>query len=275
MSQIKAADVAKLRNITGAGMMDCKKALEESEGDFDKAIEILRKKGQKVANNRADRDATEGVVLAKRSADGKLAAIICLNCETDFVAKNQDFINFAQSILDLAIEKNPATLDELKALQLGPVSVQEEVINKNGVIGEKVDLSYFEKIVAEDTAAYIHQGNKIASIAGFSKKVDVAVGKDIVMQIAAMNPVAVDKADVPQSVIDKEIEIGKEIAMNEGKPAEMAEKIAVGKLNKFFQDSTLMNQAFIKDSKSTVAQYLQNIDKELKVTGLRRFSLSI
>jgi len=275
MAEIKAADVAKLRNITGAGMMDCKKALTESNGDFELAVDILRKKGQKVASNRADRDATEGVVLGKTTDDGKFAAIVVVNCETDFVAKNEDFIKFGEEILAIALDKKPASLEELKGLSLGKSTIADEIINKTGVIGEKIDLSYYQSVSGETTIAYIHPGNRLSSIVAFNvSEFDIQVAKDVAMQIAAMSPVAIDKTDVPQSVIDKEIEIGKEQAINDGKPAEMAEKIAVGKLNKFFQESTLLNQFFIKDNKSTVRDYLTKANKNLTVTGFKRFGLS-
>ncbi len=275
MANITASDVAKLRQMTGAGMMDCKQALTESEGDFDAAIDILRKKGQKVAGKRADREAHEGAVLAAISADRTFAALTVLNCETDFVAKNEDFVKFARFILDTAVENRPANLEELKALPYKNVTIAEEVMNQTGVIGEKIELSVYEMIHAEDVAAYIHQGNKLASIAGFSKKVaDVQVSKDVVMQIASMAPIAVDKDQVTQKVIDKEIEIGKDLAIQEGKPADMAEKIARGRLEKFFKESTLNNQQFIKDSKISVKEYLISKDKDLKITEFRRFTLS-
>ncbi|MCD4794708.1 MAG: translation elongation factor Ts [Bacteroidales bacterium] len=273
MAKISASDVAKLRKMTGAGMMDCKNALTESDCDFDQAIDILRKKGQKVAGKRADRDASEGAVLAKNSIDGKRAAIISLNCETDFVAKNDDFVKFANQILDLAIEKNPATLEELLSLELNGAKISEEIINQTGVIGEKVELAYYDKIEGESVSSYIHMGNKLATIAGFSKAIDENAGKDIVMQIAAMNPVAVDKDDVPQNVIDKEIEIGKELAIQEGKPADLAEKIAVGRLNKFFKESTLLNQQWVKDNKKTIRDFLKEVDAEANVLGFKRYAI--
>jgi len=275
MTEIKAADVAKLRNITGLGMMDCKKALTESNGDFNIAIDILRKKGQKVANNRADRNANEGAVLAKTSADGKRVVLITLNCETDFVAKNTDFIAFADSILDLALANKPANIEELRNLKIGAVTIQEEIIAKTGVIGEKVDLSYYAQIDAEHTVAYIHPGNKTCSIAGFNKIVDVNVGKDIVMQIASMAPVAVDKENISEEMIAKELEIGKVLAINEGKDEAMAENIAKGRLTKFFKEATLLNQQFIKDNKITVKEYLASVDKTLKVTAINRYSLTL
>ena len=276
MATISAADVAKLRRMTLAGMMDCKKALEESNGDFDKAVEIIRKKGQSVANKRADREATEGVVLSKVTANGKLGAMIVLNSETDFVAKNAEFIALANRILDLALAKNPANLDGLKALQFDNTRVGDKVVEYMGIIGEKIELAYFEKIEAPHVHAYIHPGNKLATIAGFSKAgLDVQVYKDIAMQIAAMNPVAVDKEDVPANIIAQELEIGKEQAKRDGKPDNMLEKIAQGKLAKFYKESTLMNQEFVKDSKITVRQHLQAADKELKVTSFKRFNLNL
>jgi len=274
MATINAADVAKLRRVTLAGMMDCKKALEESEGDFNKAIEIIRKKGQAVANKRADREATEGVVLAK--SKGSLGCMIVLNSETDFVAKNEDFIGFAGKILDLAVEKNPADLEALRALPLDGAATADKVTEYIGIIGEKLELSYFEKIEAAHVQAYIHPGNKLATIVGFTKAgIDVQVYKDVAMQIAAMNPVAVDKDDVPQSVIEQEMEIGREQARRDGKPEEMLEKIAQGKLTKFYKESTLLNQEFVKDNKLTIGQYLKSIDKDLTVTAFKRFSLNL
>ena len=276
MAVINAADVAKLRRVTLAGMMDCKKALEESDGNFDKAIEIIRKKGQAVANKRADRDATEGVVLSKTSPDGKLGAIIVLNSETDFVAKNADFMVLATKILDIALANKPATLEELKSLSLDGGKIGDKIVEYVGIIGEKLDLSYYEKIEAAQVQAYIHPGNKLATLVGFTKSgVDVQIYKDVAMQIAAMNPVAVDKDQVPESVIAQEVEIGKEQARRDGKPEEMLEKIAQGKLSKFFRESTLLNQDFVKDNKMTIRQYLQSANKELTVTDFKRYSLNM
>lgn len=276
MAVISAADVAKLRRVTLAGMMDCKKALEEADGNFDKAIEIIRKKGQAVANKRADRDATEGVVLSKTTADGKLGAIIVLNSETDFVAKNADFQALANKILDLALANKPANLDELRSLTLEGAKVADKVVEYIGIIGEKLDLSYYEKIEAPYVQAYIHPGNRLATLAGFTVAgADVQVYKDVVMQIAAMNPVAVDKDFVPESVIAQEIEIGKEQARRDGKPEDMLEKIAMGKLSKFFKESTLLNQDFVKDNKMTVRQYLQSAKKDLTVTEFKRYTLNL
>jgi elongation factor Ts len=276
MAEISAADVAKLRRVTLAGMMDCKKALEEAEGNFDKAIEIIRKKGQAVANKRSDRDATEGVVLSKVTADGKTGAIITLNSETDFVAKNAEFIAFATKILDIALTRKPANLDELKSLPLDGGKIGDKIVEYIGIIGEKVELSYYEKIEAAQVQAYIHPGSKLATLVGFTKAgADGQVYKDVAMQIAAMNPVAVDKDFVSPAMIAQEIEIGKEQARRDGKPEEMLEKIAQGKLTKFFKESTLLNQDFVKDNKMTIRQYLQSVNKELTVTDFKRYSLNL
>jgi elongation factor Ts len=276
MVNITAAEVNKLRQITGAGMMDCKNALKESEGDLEKAIEYLRKKGQKVANKRADRDATEGIVLAEVDEGKDFGAMVMVNCETDFVGKNQDFIDFAKSILDLALAEKPATLDELNALKLDGVTVAEKVLEMTGKTGEKVGLNHYEVITAPIVFAYNHHGNRLSSMAGFNNK-DVndieTLGRDIVMQIAAMSPIAIDKDEVPQEVVNKEIEIGKDIAIQEGKPAELAEKIAMGKLGKFFKDNTLLNQDFIKESNVSVKDYIARFDKGLNITAIKRLML--
>ena len=271
---IKAADVMKLRKATGAGMMDCKKALIATDGDFDKAIEEIRKRGQAIASKRADREATEGAVLAKSSECGKKGALIVLNCETDFVAKNENFVAFAQSILDKAIEAQPADLDALKALDLNGRTVEENVNEQTGVIGEKIDLSGYETVEAEYVASYIHAGNKLATLVGFSAPVEEQAGKDVAMQVAAMAPVSIDKDDVPQNVIDEELRVGKEKARLEGKPENMLDKIAQGRLGKFFKESTLVNQAFIKDGKMSVKQYIESVNKEAKVSAMKRVSLN-
>jgi elongation factor Ts len=257
-------------------MMDCKKALVESDGDFEKAIDYLRKKGQKVANNRADRDANEGLILAKTTADQKKAVMIMLNCETDFVANNQEFIDLTNTILELSISKSPKNIDELKSLPLNNRTVEETVTDLMGKTGEKMSLAHYEFVEGAKAFAYNHPGNRLASIVSFNKAdfdtVD-QIGKEIAMQIAAMAPVAVDKGDVDPKTIEKEIEIGKEQARQEGKPKEMLEKIAVGKLNKFYKDYTLLNQEFVRDNKKTVGQYLNGVDKNLKVNAFRRFAL--
>ncbi len=276
MANIKAADVAKLRKATGAGMMDCKNALVETDGDFDKAIDIIRKKGQLIANKRADREASEGVVLAKVNDDQTLGAIVVLNCETDFVAKNADFIGLTQKILDVAIENNPNNLDELKSLKLDGRTIGDQVLEQNGIIGEKIELSYFDKIEATQVVPYIHPGNKLATLVGFNEKLnDIQVGKDIAMQVAAMAPVAIDKDDVPKSVVEHELEIGKDQARQAGKPEAMLEKIAMGKLGKFFKENTLLNQAFIKDNKKVIKDYLKENGESLTVTGFKRFTLNV
>lgn len=273
MADISASDVKKLRDMTGAGMMDCKKALTESKGDFDKAVEEIRKKGQAVASKRAEREASEGAVVAKVTEDSSRGAIVILNSETDFVAKNEKFVALAYSILDLALAKKPENLEELKNLEMDGVRVVDKIVEQIGIIGEKIDISYYSILDAAQVVPYVHPGNKLATLAGFNKKTDYQVGKDIAMQVAAMNPVAVDKDDIPKSVIEKEIEIGKEQARQEGKPEELLERIAMGKLNKFYKESTLLNQDFTKDAKKTVRQYLQENDKELTVTGFVRCTL--
>lgn len=274
--KITAQQVNELRKSTGAGMMDCKNALVETDGDMQQAIDVLRKKGQKVAAKRADRDAAEGVVLAKVSEDGKYAAAVMVNCETDFVAKNADFVAFAQSILDVAITNKAKNIDELKGLDLNGRNIDEMVMDQTGVIGEKIQLGRFETIESESTYSYIHPGNRIGTIAGFNKCGDnlAAAGKDVVMQIAAMDPVALDKGDVSEDMIKREIEIGMDQARQEGKPEAMLEKIAMGKLNKFYKENTLVNQSFIKDSKLSVSQYLESVESGLAVTGFKRLALA-
>lgn len=272
---ISAADVSKLRKTTGAGMMDCKNALNEADGDFDKAIDIIRKKGQAIANKRADRDATEGVVLSNVSADGKKGVVMVLNCETDFVAKNESFIALAESILNLGLNSDAKSADDLKELQLNGVAVKDVIIEQIGVIGEKLEIPYFEVVNAETVVAYIHPGNKLATLVGLNQAgVDVQIGRDVAMQVAAMNPVSVDRDSVPQEVIDKELEIAKEVTRQEGKPEDMVEKIALGRLSKFFKESTLLDQVFVKDGKISIREHLQNTDKALTVTEFKRYSLS-
>ena len=272
MANISAADVNKLRQTTGVGMMDCKKALVEAEGDFDLAIEILRKKGQKVAANRQDREAKEGQVIAKISDDSKKGIVIALGCETDFVAKTEDFIKLANSIADLSLKSFPKSLDELKSLKLNERTVEENVTDIMGKTGEKIELSKYESIEAVRVAAYNHQGNRLATLVGFNKDNSAleTIGREIAMQVAAMSPVAIDKDDVDSKIIEREIEIGKEQARNEGKPEQMLEKIAVGKLNKFYNDYTLLNQEFVRDHKKTIRQYLSELDKDITVISFKR-----
>lgn len=268
------ADVVKLRKVTGAGMMDCKNALAEADGNFDRALEIIRERGKLVASKRADRDATEGAVLANTTEDKKTGAVVVLNCETDFVAKNENFVAFADNILNVALNQKPENLDALKSLDLDGRTIEAQVTEQTGVIGEKLDLSYYGKIEAETVVSYIHPGNKLATLVGFSKAgVDEQVAKDIAMQVAAMSPVSVDTDTIPQEVINKELEIAREKFRQEGKPEAMLDKIAQGALQKWYKEVTLLNQAFIKDGKITVKDYLAQYDKDLKVTGFERFAL--
>ena len=268
-----AADVAKLRNITGAGMMDCKKALVEAEGDFDKAIEILRKKGQKVAANRADRESTEGAVIAKVNADNTAGVIIALNCETGFVAKNDDFVKLAHELAELALGK---TKEEFLASDFQGTTVAEKLIEQTGVIGEKIEIGSFETIEGPFLGAYIHAGNKIAAITSLSADVDGAAdaAKAVSMQVAAMNPIALDETMVSQEVIDRELDIEREILTKEGKPANIIDNILKGKMQKFYKDNTLVHQAFIKDSGVSVADYVKSVNGDLKVVGFVRVSLT-
>lgn len=267
------ADVVKLRKVTSAGMMDCKNALKEAGGNFDKALEIIREKGKLIASKRADREAAEGVVLAKVSEDKSLGAMVVLNCETDFVAKNENFIAFADGILDVALKENPDNLESLSELKPDGRTVGQQITEQTGVIGEKLDLSFYAKIEAETVVAYIHPGNKLATLVGFNKaNVENQVARDIAMQVAAMAPIAVDKEAIPQEAIDKELEFAREKFRKEGKPEAMLDKIAQGSLNKWFTEITLLNQAFIKDGKITVKEYLNQYDKELKVTHFIRYA---
>jgi elongation factor Ts len=276
MINISAAEVNKLRQMTGAGMMDCKKALQETEGDFEKAIDYLRKKGQKVAEKRADRDANEGIVLAKTTDEHSYGAIVMLNCETDFVAKNEEFKQFGKDLIDLAVHFKPKNVDEILTLKLNATTVAEKLNEMLGKTGEKIKIAHYEFIEAPFVNAYNHHGNRLATIIGLSKKdpVNIAeIGHELAMQVAAMNPVAVDKENISQKIIEREIEIGKEQARQEGKPEEMLEKIASGKLAKFFKERTLLNQDFVRDTKKTIRQYLTENDKELTVTGFKRLML--
>ena len=268
------ADVVKLRKVTGAGMMDCKGALKDAEGDFDRALEIIREKGKLIANKRADRDAAEGVVLAKVSADNKFGAIVVLNCETDFVAKNDKFVAFTDKILDIALASNADSLETLKGLDFEGRTVETQVSEQTGVIGEKLELSFFKSFNAETTIGYIHPGNKLATLVGFNKtNVDVQVAKDIAMQVAAMGPVAIDKDAISPEIVEKEIEIAKEKYRQEGKPEAMLDKIAQGSLNKWYKDVTLLNQTYVKDGKISIKEFLKQTDSELTVTAFERYSL--
>lgn len=273
---ITAQDVNKLRKATGAGMMDCKKALTEAEGDFEKAVEILRKKGQKVSAKRADREASEGAIFIHERADGSEAVMIELNCETDFVARNEDFQALGQQIVAIAAAEKPASLAELKALSLGGQVISDALTDAMGKIGEKIDVSKFETISGGRVVTYLHPGSRIGVAVAFNKEAgDIAtVGKDIAMQIAAMNPVAVDKDGVSEDVVNKEIEIGKDIARNEGKPEAIIEKIARGKLAKFFKDNTLLNQDFVKDTSKSVEKHIKDeLGADVSVTSFKRVQL--
>jgi elongation factor Ts len=277
--QISASDVNKLRQQTGAGMMDCKKALTETNGDFEAAIDFLRKKGAKVAASRQDRESNEGVVIARTSADGKRGVIIELNCETDFVAKNAEFVAFANAIADVAVENAPASIEELGQLQidteLSRVSIAEAIVDRTGKIGEKIGVSKYEVVDGEKVIAYIHGNFRLGVLVALSANVAGAdeAGKDVAMQIAAMNPVALDKDGVDASTIERELEIAKDQIRAEGKPEDMVEKIAAGKLNKFYKDSTLLNQEFVKDPSKNVAQFLSTVEKGLTVTAFKRVAL--
>ncbi len=274
---ITASAVNELRQATGAGMMDCKKALQETNGDMEQAIDFLRKKGAKVSANRADRDAAEGAVIAIASNDKKTGVVIRLNCETDFVAKNEDFIKFANDIAQVALTSKPASIEALKELTLDGKTISEKLLDYIGKIGEKIDVTVYDLVEGNLIINYIHAGNKIGVLVAMSStgdKIEEA-GKDVAMQIAAMSPVALDKNDVSQSIIDREIEIGKAQAAAEGKPEAMLEKIALGKLNKFYKDSTLLNQDFVKDSSKTISQMLNDIEKGLTVTKFKRIQLGV
>ncbi len=269
-----AADVAKLRNITGAGMMDCKKALVEADGDFDKAIENLRKKGQKVAANRADRDSSEGAVIAKLNEDNTMGAIIALNCETDFVGKNDSFVELAHELAEQAVAY--ANKEEFLASDFHGMTVAEKLIDQTGIIGEKIEIGSFQRIEGPFLGAYIHAGNKIAAITSLSANVDNAaeVAKSVSMQVAAMNPIALDETMVSQDTIDKELEIERELLTKEGKPANIIDNILKGKMQKFYKDNTLVHQAYIKDSGVSVAEYVKSVNDDLKVLGYVRVSLT-
>jgi elongation factor Ts len=273
--QITASDVNKLRQQTGAGMMDCKKALTEANGDFEAAIDYLRKKGAKVAASRQDRESNEGVVIAKTSSDGKIGYVVEVNCETDFVAKNADFVAFANSVIDLAIANSASSLESLLQLALNGVVLSDVILDQTGKIGEKVGVSKYEVVTGEKVIAYIHGNYRLGVLVALSANAARAdeAGKDVAMQIAAMNPVAIDKGDVDSKTIERELEIAKDVIRAEGKPEEMVEKIAAGKLNKFYKDSTLLNQEFVKDSSKTVSQFLNEVEKGLTVTAFKRVQL--
>ncbi|TDQ16299.1 elongation factor Ts [Algoriphagus boseongensis] len=273
---ITAQDVNKLRQMTGAGMMDCKKALTEAEGDFEKAVDILRKKGQKVSASRADRETKEGVVVTRVANNGAKGILLSLTCETDFVAKNEEFGGFANTLIDLAVANNATTVEQILALPFDNITVAEKIIEMTGKIGEKIEISHYEVVNAEKVVPYIHSNGKLGVLVGMvnTSGADVEdAGKDVAMQIAAMNPVAVDKDGVDASMIEREIEIGKEQARAEGKPEEMLEKIAMGKLQKFYKENTLLSQQFVKDNSKSIAQYLDGVSKGLTVNTFKRISI--
>lgn len=273
---ITAQDVNKLRQMTGAGMMDCKKALTEAEGDFEKAVDILRKKGQKVSASRADRETKEGVVVTRVAENGTKGILLSLTCETDFVAKNEGFGDFANALIDLAVANTAESKDAVLALPFENITVAEKIIEMTGRIGEKIDISHYEIITGEAVIPYIHSNGKLGVLVGLvnTSGADVEeAGKDVAMQIAAMNPVAVDKDGVDSSTVEREIEIGKEQARAEGKAEEMLEKIALGKLAKFYKENTLLSQQFVKDGSKSIAQYLDGVSKGLTVNAFKRISI--
>ena len=273
---ISAKDVKKLRDMTGSGMMDCKKALAEADGDFDKAIEILRKRGEKVAAKRGDREANEGVVIAQVSDANDYGVIVRLSSETDFVAKNDDFVAFAQRIADLALEQRPADLDALNGLAMeGKLTVGEKVTEMVGKINEKISVTAYEQLRAPLVAPYIHSGYRAGVLVALTKNnaQTFEAGRDVAMQVAAMKPVAVNKQGIDQATIDQELDIAMDLARQEGKPEAMLEKIGQGRLNKFFKENTLEAQAFVKSDKQSVAQYLDSVEKGLKVTDFKHVAL--
>lgn len=275
MANITAAEVNKLRKQTGAGMMDCKKALVEAEGDFDKAIEILRKKGQKVAEKRSDRDANEGVVISG-TKDNQFAAMIMLNCETDFVAKNEEFVGVAKQILEVALSEKPASTEELKGLKYDDsMTISEKITEQVGKIGEKIDLTEYTTVNGEYSFAYNHPGNSTAAIVALNQSGDAVAdaAKNVAMQIAAMNPVALDESSVSDEIKARELEIGREQALKEGKPEQIIDKIAEGKLQKYYKENTLLNQQYFVDNKMSVSEYLKSVSKDLTVTDFKRSSL--
>lgn len=274
MANITASDVNKLRQMTGAGMMDCKNALVENGGDFEQAIDFLRKKGQKLAAKRADRDANEGIVLAQTTADGKYGSIVMISSETDFVAKNEDFIKFCTQVSDLVTKNMPKSMEEALAVVMEDGrSLAEHITDMVGKIGEKIELTHFEFLESGKVFSYNHNGNRLATIVAFDKETPAEVGVNIAMQIAAMAPVAVDQSSVSPEVIEHELNIARDITRQEGKPEEMVEKIAQGKLNKFFKESTLLNQEFIKEAKTSVEQYIAKNGEGAKVVAFRRLML--
>ena len=276
MTTITASEVNKLRQVTGAGLMDCKAALTETGGDFESAIDFLRKKGAKIAAKRADRDATEGAVISLTSADSTTGVIIVLSCETDFVGKNENFVAFAKEVAEIALNNKPATLDALKALPMGNATIEARLLDEVAKIGEKIDVVKYELIEGSNVVAYIHGANRMGVLVEMNNAPsdsNMVAGKDAAMQIAALNPVAVDRDGVDSTTIERELEVGKEQARQEGKPEAMIEKIAMGKLEKFYKDSTLLNQEFVKDGSKTVAKMLQDTEAGLTIKQFRRVQL--
>lgn len=270
---VTLAEISKLRKLTGAGMMDCKNALTETNGDIEAAKEIIRKKGQAVAAKREDREAAEGCVVAK--AEGEYAAIVALKCETDFVAKNESFVTLTNKILNAAMAAKAKSRDEVLALIIDGVNVATLITDEVGKTGEKMELGDFEYLEAPYTTAYIHPGNKLATIVGFNlADTDYQVAHDVAMQVAAMNPISVRREEVPAETVEKEMEIGREKARQEGKPENILDRIAEGRLHKFFQEFCLVDQAFVKEPKETIQQYMSKSNKDLTVTAFRRFTLN-
>lgn len=275
--EITASLVNQLRQKTGAPLMDCKKALTESNGDFDAAIDYLRKKGAKVSALRSERDAKEGVAMAITSTDNKKGVIVKLGCETDFVAKSADFVNFAQSLANLALQSDIHSVEALKSATMDGATVADRITDLVGKIGEKIELQAVESANGDSVIAYNHAGYKIGVLVALNKPINEkieAVGKDIAMQIAAMNPVALDQSGVSQEIIDRELDIAREQIRQEGKPENMLEKIAAGKLQKFFKENTLLAQQFVKDNNKTVADVLKETDPNLKVLSFKRVALN-
>ena len=269
---VTIAEITKLRKLSGAGMMDCKKALEESNGDIEKAMEITRKKGQAVAAKRSDREASEGCVLVK--AENGFGAIIALKCETDFVAKNEDFVKLNQQIIDAAVAAKAKSLDEIKGLMLGNETVADAIIARSGITGEKMELDGYSYIESDNISTYDHQGkHMLCTMVALNKAVDPQYGHAVAMQIAAMNPISINKDDVPEDVRQREFEIAADKARQEGKPEAMIERIAEGRMQKFYKENCLLNQEFIQDGSLSVADYLKKADKDCTVTAFKRFTL--
>lgn len=270
---VTMADITHLRKMSGAGMMDCKNALTEADGDYDKAMEIIRKKGQAIAAKRSDRDAAEGCVIAK--SNGEFAAVVALKCETDFVAKNADFVALANDILDLAIANKCANIEAINALPYGEGTVLDAITAKIGITGEKMELDGYGIVEGPSTTFYIHPGNRLATAVSFNiAGVDPHAAREVAMQIAAMNPIAVDEAGVPADLLAREKEIAADKAREEGKPENLIERIAQGRIAKFYKEVCLLEQESVKDPKVTVGQFLKNINKDLTVVGFKRFTLN-